>query len=205
MGQLKVIPWSHFQKSAVRLKQSELFNTGVGISIIIINEDHGDFFHFATNDDFPFMEDIYLTNQDYLIQYTHYFYDKAKKIIKGLDKKENRLTLVDRIKYKSKPDAEKFDRFDLKSFIKETTPKHYRLYHPLPGNIYLTKREYECLYYLTKGKTSTEIAQELSRSHRTIETQIKSLKDKVNLPTGSTKSDLIATISRCGFVFVNPQ
>lgn len=42
----------------------------------------------------------------------------------------------------------------------------------------LTKRQAECLYYLTKGKTAKEIAELLCLSHRSIEHYIEAIKIK---------------------------
>jgi len=46
------------------------------------------------------------------------------------------------------------------------------------GNLYLTKREHECVTYLIRGKTAEEMAMILSISKRTAETHVQISKEK---------------------------
>jgi DNA-binding CsgD family transcriptional regulator len=48
------------------------------------------------------------------------------------------------------------------------------------GNLYLTEREFECINYLTRGKTAEEIAIILNISKRTVETHVNNIKRKMN-------------------------
>lgn len=204
-SKIRIIPWSRFIGSTVQKEQRQHFGIGVGITIIFIHDTHGDFFHFATKNQYQDMEEFYLSNQDILLRFTHYFYDRAKKILSDVSQPENQLYLPERIKYNTKNATLNYSLVDIQNFLSATRPKHYYVYHEQLGDIFITKREYECLYYLTRGKTASEIANMLYRSTRTIETQIKNLKLKLNLPTGATKSDLIATICQTGFEFITPS
>ncbi|WP_058522746.1 helix-turn-helix domain-containing protein [Legionella birminghamensis] len=56
------------------------------------------------------------------------------------------------------------------------------------GNIYFSKREFECLTLLTKGKSAPEMGKILGLSHRTIEQYLASCKLKLKV---RTKSQLI--------------
>lgn len=47
-------------------------------------------------------------------------------------------------------------------------------------NLYLTKREHECVTYLIRGKTAEEIAIILNISKRTVETHVQNIKRKMN-------------------------
>ena len=47
-------------------------------------------------------------------------------------------------------------------------------------NVKLSKRESECLYYLSKGRTIKDIAKFLKISHRTVEDYIGNIKSKLN-------------------------
>lgn len=62
----------------------------------------------------------------------------------------------------------------------------------LPGkefnNVYLSKRELECLYLMVRGKTAKGIADILELSPRTVEQYLNSLKNKFS---ASSKSELI--------------
>ena len=60
---------------------------------------------------------------------------------------------------------------------------------------FLTKREYECLFLLLKGKTAQEIATELHLSRRSIESYISHTKTKLDC---KTKSELIHKVYEIG-------
>lgn len=64
---------------------------------------------------------------------------------------------------------------------------HYML-NTSQGEIKLTKREAECIYYLLKGRTYKEIAKILHLSHRTIETYLNNIRHKAGV---ASKEDLI--------------
>jgi DNA-binding CsgD family transcriptional regulator len=65
----------------------------------------------------------------------------------------------------------------------------------IPGlvvdNIYLSKREREIAFQLTRGKTASEIAQALQLSKRTVQNYIENMKCKLNV---SSRSQLIERI-----------
>lgn len=63
---------------------------------------------------------------------------------------------------------------------------------PLLRGVQLSNREREIIHWLMKGRSSTEIGQELSISHRTVETYITNLKAKLNC---QKKSELIDRIT----------
>lgn len=66
------------------------------------------------------------------------------------------------------------------------------LNRPLPGieieNVYLSKREKECLYHYARGKSARKISHILPLSKRTIEHYLENIKSKLSV---SKKSELI--------------
>ncbi len=48
-------------------------------------------------------------------------------------------------------------------------------------DFHLTRREFECLSWLSEGMTAKEIAIKMNISHRTVEQYVKSLKEKTKL------------------------
>ncbi len=64
-------------------------------------------------------------------------------------------------------------------------------FHSSLGDIYLSKRETECVTLLAKGNTAKEIAAQLNLSPRTIEHYIENVKNKLGV---STKSELLYKI-----------
>ncbi|MFN7097702.1 MAG: helix-turn-helix transcriptional regulator [Gammaproteobacteria bacterium] len=196
---IKIVPWTHFQDSPVRLAQSKLTNVGIGISIIFARDEYADFFHFATDNNNHGMQELYQSFADCLIQFTHYFYDNASKLIQIVTKKENRLYLDDRIKYQSDRVFPCFNNFNIDTFLQDIQHKRFYLYSPTVGDVYLSKAELRCITLLAQGKTAREIGDMLFRSNRTIESHIQNARTKLGLQTGASKADLITEIYRCGF------
>lgn len=70
----------------------------------------------------------------------------------------------------------------------ETTENSFELSGRKINNVYLSKREIECLYFLARGKTAKMIAKILTLSPRTVEYYIDNIKVKLNV---RSKSELI--------------
>lgn len=196
-NKLKVIPWTQFTVSPVREAQSKLFGIGIGISIICIHDKYADFFHFGTDEKNSFMNEVYSNFSDCLIQFIHYFYDKAESIISLSCQKENRIYLSDRIPYKKQP-ALPHEDLDIPKFIEKTIPKRF-LIHRKEGSIYITRQEMKCINLFTYGKTATEIGEELGISKRTVEAHINNVKFRFGFHTGTKKADLISAIINSKF------
>jgi DNA-binding CsgD family transcriptional regulator len=64
-------------------------------------------------------------------------------------------------------------------------------------NVYLTKREAECMFLLLKGKSINTIAEVLKLSPRTIEYYLKNMKSKLNC---HSKFELIDLIQHSEFI-----
>ena len=155
---IKVIPWSHFQDSPVRKAQSELFETGIGITVIFTRDKYADFFHFATHNSNTEMQDLYQSYADCLIQFSHYFYDKGKDLITLVSKKDNRLYLRDRNAYKNEIDFPTLKHFNIAHFLKTCQSKWFYVYNAKMGDVFLSNAEMVCISVLTEGKSATGIA-----------------------------------------------
>ena len=68
--------------------------------------------------------------------------------------------------------------------------------------IELTKRQFECLFFLIRGKTSKEIAKALKLSPRTIDFYLEQMKYKLNC---STRSQLIEVAIMEGYMNIIPK
>lgn len=66
------------------------------------------------------------------------------------------------------------------------------------SNIKISRREFECLYYLVRGKTMKGIAREMGGSPRTVEEHINQLKLKLNC---TTKYELLDKIWQSDFPY----
>ncbi len=198
-NKIKVLPWTQFNFSPVREIQSKHFGVGIGISLIFIHKGYADFFHFGTKTEYDHMTGVYANFSDCLIQFTHYFYDKAQKIIEEASQTENLIYLPDRIPYKVQATQVNSDsRINVKNFVEETTPKRFLIHTDSRKGVYLTKQEICCLSLFTFGMNATEIAEKLFLSKRTVETHIQNLKLKLGMRSGS-KADVIKLILDSGF------
>ncbi len=66
----------------------------------------------------------------------------------------------------------------------------------------ISKRQLECLYYLIRGKSSSEVGAILALSKRTVETHIENIKTKLNC---KTKSQIIEKAISKGFLNFIPR
>ena len=193
-NKIKIIPWTQFQDSPVRQEQSKLYGIGVGVTIIFIRQGYADFFHFGTHDANVYMNGVYPTYSDCLIQFTHYFYDKAEKLLTEATARKNRIILADRAPYQNKPFHADID---VKSFLEGTMAKRYAL-HFQDRTIYISRKEMHCIHLATLGKTAAEIGVALYISKRTVETHFEHVKDHFEIAGGS-RSDIISTLIANGF------
>lgn len=67
---------------------------------------------------------------------------------------------------------------------------------PLPGGLYLTHREAECMHWMLQGRTMKDIAKVLKLSPRTVEYYIKRLKDRWGC---KSKKELLTLLQLQGF------
>lgn len=150
------------------------FKIDCGITCIQKHEDCDEFFYFGANKNQYEILNFYL-NHFYLLQrFILYFKDNFMDIAEThLNKriifparKDNFLTTT--LKEINKP-----------LFYEQTDFNRYYL-SGLISNIYLTRREVECLKWYIEGKTAPEIAIILSMSSRTVETHLNRIRSKTN-------------------------
>ena len=198
VNKLQIISWAQFSNSQVRATQSKLFNIGIGISLIIRRRDHIDFFHYGTDNRNHHMNELYISYADCLIQFIHYFYDAAYKILKQATLPTNRLVLPDRPLFRDDNEFPLVPNFNVPYFLSETQPKRFAVYKS-DKEILLSKKEILCINLLTKGKTAYEIGLALHMSKRTVETHLKNARIKLGLVSGTNKADLIYELYNNGF------
>ncbi len=129
----------------------------------------------------------FLTNQDYIKQFTYYFSEKGSNLlerarknaqlidISAFDPQLIKNTILDSFK-------EKFDKFN-------SLPKTKRYYmHGEYDELYLTKQEYKSLRLLLRGYPFTQIASQLNISEKTAYEYITNVKTKLGC---QTKSELL--------------
>jgi DNA-binding CsgD family transcriptional regulator len=197
INKLKVIPWTQFSSSPVRIAQSDLFGVGIGLSLIFSRIGFTDFFHFGTSNENYHMAELYVSYADCLIQFAYYFYDVANKIIIDSSLTNNRLFIPDRL-FKKDHEFPIALGLDIKKFMENSQPKRFLIQNNIE-QVLLTKKEIQCITLLTQGKTAGDIGDFLSMSKRTVETHLKNSRIKLGLGTGSGKSELISELYKRGF------
>ena len=114
-------------------------------------------------------------------QFLLYFKEKADKLIKLSDK--NKLIVPDEMLF---PNMENPSYEDFLSFIQTKKIK----FEINSQNVVFSKREYECLTCIAKGRTVKEAANILNISPKTVETHLYNAKNKTNCYTKSNLVDL---------------
>ena len=76
------------------------------------------------------------------------------------------------------------------------THKRYYVDSPL-GEVYFTRREAHCIFYILHGYTIARTALQLELSSRTVEFYLKNIKTKFNI---ATKAELIEFVMKTNFM-----
>jgi DNA-binding CsgD family transcriptional regulator len=147
---------------------------------IVENDNNGlNLYHFSSSCDSPFINQVYVQNQDLLKLFVQHFKENVKQ--------SSALMSAYNTKYEIEP-VEDYIGFILpdhqnlrNEFVKEISNSSSTL-----CGIHLSKREMTCLKLYVEGMTAKEIAATLSLSYRTVQNYIQSVKDKMGT-TNKTK------------------
>ena len=154
------------------------YNVWNGIDLTIKHEDFIEVYYFGTARDNNQIFDLYINHLDVLMKFKAYFQEKASHLIDVKDK--NCLAAqINKVSFFTeatqaipiKPSV------DIDAFDNETPISHYYLTGKY-SHIYLTRREAECLWYVSQGRTSKETGRIMNLSSRTVESYITNLKVK---------------------------
>lgn len=147
------------------------FNIWNALTIYERFENYGSLWFFATTKENEMILDLYLNDLDILRKFILYFKEKAQHLLLFNDK--SRI-----INMQINPLVDKFQTdLGIEKFLSESQISKYYL-NKEENNISLSKREFECLKILSKGKTIKEVGKLLNLSPRTIESHINSAKQK---------------------------
>ncbi len=167
------------------------FNIANGITIIEKSSNYCEFYHFSTNPSNLTIVSFYINNHDILRRFIFYFKDKAHKLLTNIEVKSKIIlpmpaTINNLTPFNNSKDSQ--DQAN-KNFINIPCNKYYL------GENYrfavLTKREVECIEWLSKGKSAEEIGMILNISRRTVINHIENIKSK----TGCCKTTQIVKIA----------
>jgi DNA-binding CsgD family transcriptional regulator len=155
------------------------------ISIYVKSEKYIEIFHLSTSTNNEKIVEFYVNHKDLLKRFIYYFREKLHDInIKNIPYTfpNDPYNIFQNLIGEEKKAPE---NLMIDTFIKKTAlEKFYLLTH----DMFISKREMECLHYLSLGKSAKEIGRVLKISPRTVETYLLNIKKKLEL---NTKSDLI--------------
>lgn len=162
------------------LLQSNMWN---GISVYKRHRDFGEAFHFQSSIENVMLPTYLLNNLELIKRFILYFTEKSRPLL--ISKAIPRITLYspEDMSDLLRPNAS--DNGKIQSFLDTTQLK--KIWIPT-SNLSLSMREINCLYHLSCGKTTKEIARILNISPRTVESYENSAKQKFEV---TSKTELI--------------
>jgi DNA-binding CsgD family transcriptional regulator len=155
------------------------FDIDNGITIIQPNGKETELFYFGTTRENYSKTAIYINNIDIFYRFIAYFKDKAQKLIKQADIER---FYVPGIQIGAKPNVNDLASDIRTKFLDATVTDRFFLDNS-NEDLFLTKREAECLFYLLHQKSAKEMGALLKISSRTVESYILKLKEKFKCKT----------------------
>lgn len=167
-----------------KIKDGYKFGLHNGISIIKDLEDSKEYFNFGTKEDSSYVYQFLFNRLNILERFVIFFKIKAKSL---LEKCELHKIILPSYSTLIAPNPSQKNDFLKSDFINQTAIDQFPC---LVNNqtYILSKRQIQCLYYLSQGKSAKEIAQFLNISNRSVEKYIQLVKEKFLV---STKSQLL--------------
>lgn len=171
--------WSWLKREPLYIAAAE-YNIDHGISIIERHINYSDFFHFATSHNNPVTDEGFITKLNFLYRFIASFKQKARSLIEKAEKSKIKLVT---------PEMNEIHR----NQIPENNPSLIELFNETEitrlylgeefDNAYLTRREMDILWLMKDGGNQLNIADQIGLSHRTLETHIKNIKEKLKCNT----------------------
>lgn len=168
------------------------YNIWHGINLTRKENDYLEVTYFATKKENPNVVNTYINNLEYLKKFIYYFKQNAPDLIDTSDLAKlavQRSEVSSYDEYIKMEMANELARDQYKKFIDATATHKYYL-----GDAYsheaISKREIECLIYLSRGKTAKEIGKIINISPRTVEFYLNNLKSKLKCTYTSQVVDI---------------
>lgn len=161
-----------------------LHSLGIGHGLNVVSRRREDKsienFVFATHLTSQNVYNIYLNHFPLLNRFIFYFKKNASKIIENPCTKRLAYSPFYQSEMKKLENMQHFEtEKSFSSFIRHTRVRRYDVKGVQNRKVFLSERQVECLYQLTKGRTTKEIAQKLGISYRTVQTHLNIVKEKV--------------------------
>lgn len=136
-------------------------------------ENEGTFTFFGTTPENSSVINYYLNNSEAFDHFSLYFKEKTFSF---LEMKKDRCIQLSISPF----EMPRNENGVIQNFYKQTEISKFHLGEAF-GNLVLSKREAQCLYYLLRGQSAKEIAKSLCLSPRTVESFIEAIKRKTGI------------------------
>jgi len=167
------------------------FNIKNTICLTEKSSDYMEFFQFSSSKSNETILNFYFSIYDVLKMFTFYFKDKAKKLI---DYHVQHKILLPRYTI-----IEKDTEIKNQNLIKKLYQQTNRFYiNNGNENVYLSKRETECVRSCAAGKTAKEISIMLGITKKTVDTYMENIKFKLNC---TKQSQVLNIVMKNGIIF----
>lgn len=159
------------------------FDIDHGITLISRHEKFTEFYYFGAPRSNSEINHYYINNQDVFKAFALYFKDKGDSLINKAE--EERAALLKKpfpnpfVFNKPEIHADKHEIKRRKDFFEVCHIERFYLGGDLK-DVYLSRREAECMASLLEGKAPKEISKELGISDRTVEKYVDSVKKKIS-------------------------
>ncbi|MBS0357988.1 MAG: helix-turn-helix transcriptional regulator [Proteobacteria bacterium] len=176
--------WSNHHSESMLRDAKSVANHDNGITFFEKHEDYIESYSFAAPAENVVVVDFYLTYRDHFKNFCLSFKEKTHKLIKISEK--NKIKLPESMIGEIVPDACSKNLF-MNSIFNDKK---------------ISRRESQCLYFMLRGKSCSEIALILKIDRRTVEVYVNKLKEKFNC---QTKGQLIEKAIMLGYVNMIPE
>jgi len=196
--QFNILIWDQCESNILMQDARENFDLCHGISIIKSRKTYMDIFNFVSSHEHWYINNWYLNNISVLQRFISHYKDASAALINTtkpyvLDKplaadfqlRELHQNVFDR----------PVESGNTNELMRKTILKRWQCQNN--KNFYLTQAEIKCIYHLMQGLTAKSIARELNISHRTVETHVKRIRNKLGV---TNKTDLIKYMKRTSFL-----
>ena len=165
---------NHSDQKCALLAEQQKFNIGHNVSLLSKMDDYAETFTFASTTENTQIINFYMRHVDVLKSFCTFFKEKVSPLIKLCDVKQM-ASLNEKIVLLGDPEPPSWQH-NISSFL-EKTALYPSLFDDTP--LHYSKREEECLFHISAGKSAKEIARDIGISHRTVESYIANIKKKV--------------------------
>lgn len=170
--------WSELDLNDPAYSQGqEIFDIDNGVSFVIRRDEITYLYIFASTKDNVRINNFYIRNVDLFRRFIQYFHDRGSDLIKQA--KANKIFLPEQ----QIVNPNRLKNIEISShirtaFYKKTEMDRFYLLDISDG-LYLTPKQAEIAAYLVMGATAKQCARHLGISHRTVETYIEEIKQKI--------------------------